>query len=69
MKAAESKDEKIIDAAIRKVKHMAPTYFYGDAKDPTLKDRVFHHMPFSSAWSGRALTSHSAWQRKDWSIK
>ena len=55
--ASESCEAARIDNAIQLVKRLVPQYFFGDEKDPTLKERVFYHSPYSSHWSGTFITS------------
>lgn len=57
MVAAESGDLKEIDTAIDLVKRLAPEHFFKDEKDPALKSRVFHHMPYGNLWSGTFITA------------
>lgn len=47
--------------ALDLVKLLAPEKFFHGDKDPRLDTRIFVHMPFSTYWSGRALTNKIAW--------
>jgi len=60
--AAETKDPEVINDAIKLVKLLAPQYFFktdnnGKDIDPKLANRVFHHMPCSTQWSGSYITN------------
>jgi hypothetical protein len=58
---AETKNEKQIDAVIKKVQELSPRNFFQGDTDPALARRVFQHQPSSSYWSGRAISKEKAY--------
>jgi hypothetical protein len=56
-----TKDRTHIDDAINLVKALSPKSFFQGEKDKTLEKRIFFHAPFSTHWSGNAITQDDAY--------
>lgn len=54
-----------IEAVTERIRGLVPQFFYIGDHDPAMKDRVFHHKPFSLHWSGSANTTHTAYVADD----
>jgi len=61
---AETKNEKQIDAVIKKVHELSPRSFFQGDTDPALARRVFYHEPSSDKWSGKAISKEKAYGNK-----
>jgi hypothetical protein len=58
--AAKKKDPIAMDAAIAEVKKIDPASFFWGDHDPSLRNRVFFHRPFSYHWSGTSIMDDKA---------